>query len=166
MLVAVRNRYPLESVVAHRRHQVDERARDLADRTQQAAAASLRRVDATQQLAEHQSQVRETTDAERDRVMNQQACVDDLLRLQAWQLAQQQRATVLQNKLDETRRGEQDALEHRADATRSLSSAHVQTRMIEQHRDAHLARQRALHQLMIEEEGADIANFRYGRRKA
>ncbi len=154
--MAPRNRYPLEPVVRHRHHQVDERARELGERNRQAAEAAQQRASAEKRLDDHEHQTRDIAGVETDRVAEGDASVADLLRLEAWNVARVEQAKALQRSVTQTRGTEQHAAAQQATALGCLSNAHADACVIDQHRDAHQARERAREEAALEEEAGEV----------
>lgn len=158
-------RYPLEPVVRYRRSRVDVRACELACESERARAAAAYRASCECEAEQHRQATEEAADQAAGYVDRGQARVEDLQRLHSWRSIRAQQQQNLQQQSEAALERERSASLREAQARDSLARAESDAKMMESHRDAHLARVRKRHEEQQEQEASDARASRRGRGK-
>jgi len=154
----LRKGYPLQALDRHRNDIVQDRARELGLAQEKLGATMLNHALKQRELQEHLNQTRDQSNAEFDRAIEDQATVDDLGRLFAWQAGQRLVAKTLSAQVQEA---EERKLQAQRDVDRSrqqLLESHKEAEVVRRHREDFEKHRRSLEE-QFEEEEANEASY-------
>jgi len=132
--VPPKTRYPLDALLQRRQDLEDGKTRALATRMRETGDAAQSRRRAEEVERSHQQEVEATVRHECDRTDGGAGQVQDLLTMQAWEIAQQARAAVLREETERAAREAQAAAERETLARGELASAKAEAEVVEQDR--------------------------------
>lgn len=130
-----KSRYPLQALLHHRTELRDDSAQRLASRIRDDEQAQRTRRSAEAAEDSHRDAVDRAVQAECGRTDEGLASVQDLLTLQAWEIAQQAVASALRAQTDEAQEQARQASTHLAGARSDLAVAQAQADAVRQDRD-------------------------------
>lgn len=129
-----RSRYPLDALLRRRKELQDDKARALAERMRESAAASQHRRRAEAAEQEHRDAVEQTEQSECARIDDGAANVQDLLAMQAWEIAQQAQAEVLRQQVERAAEAARQASAKEGQARGALATAQAEADVVDQDR--------------------------------
>lgn len=155
-----RKPYPLDAVLRHREQRLEDRARELSVAAREAETASQKRASAEHARERHAAQVRELEQQEQQHLSDGHLQVDDLLRLQAWQIAQSEVARSHSQRLVQAEEAARLALQKQQQSRQQLAGAQGDAELSRRHRDAFEARERTREQECAEQDADEAYNAR------
>jgi hypothetical protein len=165
-IMTLRPSYPLEPLLEQRQEVVDARASDLLQRLEAAKKADVRKQRATSERQRHAAMVAEQTRREVNRFERGELVALDLMRWQAWRLAQAHHAQELaqQETIASERAVEAERREREARA--QLAVARADAKVVEVHKRRFEAERRRVEAHAAEMEAEDQVTACCARRRA
>lgn len=160
-----RTRYPLDALLRRRQELQDEKARSLAERVRASAAAEQRQRNAEAAERQQRETIEKTVQLESERADRGSATVQDLLTMQAWEIAQRARAAQLHQQAEQAAEQTQQARSRETAARVDLANAQAQTDVVARDKEKHLARVRREEQARADEDAEEAHGARAFQRR-